>query len=185
MSPGDRRDMIVRSVLPLLIEHGAAITTSQIAKAACIGEGTIFRVFKDKDELIDACMIEALRPDAALSVIAEIPLDQPLETRLVEAAEVLYAHLQRMGAVMSALLHSGRPHRRGEPRKGARKESMDAMRTAIADLFEPERDSLRVPVDQAAALFLSMMMMQARSFPDGPTAKQLIDVFLHGALEAE
>ncbi|SDX27661.1 DNA-binding transcriptional regulator, AcrR family [Amycolatopsis xylanica] len=178
--------MIVRSVLPLLIEHGTAITTSQIAKAACIGEGTIFRVFKDKDELIDACMTEALRPDAALSVIAEIPLDQPLETRLVEAAEVMYAHLQRMGAVMSALFHSGRPHHRGErPRKSARQESTDAMRAAIAELFEPERESLRVPVDQAAALFLSMMMMQARSFPDGPTAKQLIDVFLHGALEAE
>ena len=77
--------MIVRSVLPLVLEHGAAVTTHQIAHAAGIGEGTIFRAFKDKEELLDACVHEALKPDDALAAIAEIPLDQPLASRLVEA----------------------------------------------------------------------------------------------------
>ena len=52
MSPEDRRQMIVRAVLPLVVEHGAAVTTSQIARAAGICEGTVFRAFKDKDELL-------------------------------------------------------------------------------------------------------------------------------------
>src|SRR6266536_6403797 len=86
MSVEDRRAMIVHAVLPLMMEHGANVTTSQIARAAGIGEGTIFRAFKDKDELLEACLLEALRPDSVLELIAEIPLDQPLAARLVEAA---------------------------------------------------------------------------------------------------
>ena len=44
--------MIVEATLPLLLEHGEMVTTRQIAEAAGIAEGTIFRVFADKDELI-------------------------------------------------------------------------------------------------------------------------------------
>lgn len=58
MAPGSRREMIVRAALPLVIEHGSAVTTRQIARAAGIGEGTIFRVFADKDELLEACVSE-------------------------------------------------------------------------------------------------------------------------------
>ena len=51
--------MIVAAALPLVAEYGAAVTTSQIARAAGIGEATIFRAFKDKDEVLDACVAEA------------------------------------------------------------------------------------------------------------------------------
>src|SRR3982750_163735 len=138
MSAEDRRAMIVHAVLPLLIEHGAGVTTSQIARAAGIGEGTIFRAFKDKDELFDACTAEALRPDHVLDAIAEIPIDQPLEdrlpgaaappraahatpqpptppppeARLLEAADAPGAPLERMGPLMGALHASGRVRHR-------------------------------------------------------------------------
>ena len=158
MSVEARRAMIVHAVLPLLIEHGAGVTTSQIARAAGIGEGTIFRAFKDKDELFDACTAEALRPDHVLDAIAEIPIDQPLEDRLVEAADALSAHLERMGALMGALHASGR-HKRRDPEqrlkdrrgtwKGGRRESMAVMRGAMVELFEPEKDRLRLPARAA------------------------------------
>ena len=85
MSPERRKAMIVAAALPLVAEYGTAVTTSQIAKAAGIGEATIFRVFADKEELLDACMNEALRPDHAVEQIASIPLDQPLADRLADA----------------------------------------------------------------------------------------------------
>ena len=55
--------MIVEAMLPLLLEHGEMVTTRQIAEAAGIAEGTIFRVFADKDELIAAVVDAAARPD--------------------------------------------------------------------------------------------------------------------------
>ncbi|MFJ1766015.1 TetR/AcrR family transcriptional regulator [Amycolatopsis sp. NPDC088138] len=193
MSVEARRSMIVHAVLPLLMEHGATVTTSQIARAAGIGEGTIFRAFKDKDELFDACTAEALRPDHVLDAIAEIPVDQPLEDRLVEAAEALGAHLERMGALMGALHASGRiKHRDPEQRlrgswKGGRRESMAAMRGAMTELFEPEKDRLRLSPEHLAALFLTMLFGGRRMAPDddAPTTRQVVDVFLHGAVEAK
>lgn len=194
MSVEDRRAMIVHAVLPLLMEHGANVTTSQIARAAGIGEGTIFRAFKDKDELFDACTAEALRPDHVLDAIAEIPMDQPLEERLVEAAEALGAHLERMGALMGALHASGRVRHRGDPEqhvkergtfKGGRRESMAAMRGAMTELFEPEKDRLRLPAEQLAALFMTLLFGGRRIAPDvdAATTRQVVDVFLHGAVK--
>ncbi len=51
LPPDERRAMIIEAMLPLLLEHGEMVTTRQIAEAAGIAEGTIFRVFADKDEL--------------------------------------------------------------------------------------------------------------------------------------
>ncbi|TMR39695.1 TetR/AcrR family transcriptional regulator [Nonomuraea zeae] len=114
MSPEQRREMIVRAALPLVVEYGTSLTTAQVARAAGIGEGTIFRAFGDKDALLAACMAEALRPDDTLAHVASISLDQPLAERLIEAAEALRGYLARMGAVAGALAASGGFRRRGE-----------------------------------------------------------------------
>ncbi|WP_191256264.1 TetR/AcrR family transcriptional regulator [Amycolatopsis oliviviridis] len=190
MSPEERRRMIVQSVLPLMVEHGAGVTTSQIARAAGIGEGTVFRVFKDKDELFATCFAEALKPDQVLDAIAVIDLEQPLDDRLVEAADALSAHLQRMGALMAVMHGSGkRPeHRHGlGDGRDRRRESMTAMREAMAELFEPEKDRLRLPATQLAALFLSLLFSGRMRFDangDEPTTMELVDVFLNGAVGA-
>jgi AcrR family transcriptional regulator len=181
MSPDKRREMIVQAVLPLVVEHGTAVTTSQIARAAGIGEATIFRAFTDKDELIDACIVQALSPDRAVDAIAAIPLDPPLAERLAEAAEALQAHMQRTSALFGALHASGYQRTRGERRKRGR-QSLDAVRDAIADLFEPERDSLRLPPEHLAEMFANLLFMRARGGEDQPSTKDLVEVLLHGAL---
>nr|WP_205751844.1 TetR/AcrR family transcriptional regulator [Cryptosporangium phraense] len=95
-------------------ERGSAVTTAEVARAAGIAEGTIFRVFPDKTALWDACVAEALRPDHVLAELASIELDEPLAARLVEAADALAAHLGRMGAVIGSLHATGGvPLRRG------------------------------------------------------------------------
>ncbi|WP_326838125.1 TetR/AcrR family transcriptional regulator [Amycolatopsis rhabdoformis] len=188
MAPDDRRRMIVRAVLPLVVEHGRGVTTAQIARAAGIGEGTIFRVFTDKDELFDACVEAALDPGEALEMIGEIPSELVLERRLAEAVEALSAHLQRVGAVMAAAA-IGRPRpEEARNRKSvtgdSRRESMEAMQRAVRELFVPDADRLRLPVDKAASMFLAMLFARGRSLPGAPDTAELIDVFLHGAVSA-
>ncbi|KOG53658.1 TetR family transcriptional regulator [Streptomyces griseoflavus] len=111
MSADERRAMIVTAALPLVAEYGAAVTTAKVARAAGIGEATIFRVFEDKDALLAACVAEALRPDALLTSLAAISLDQPLADRLTEALDAMREHLARIGAVIGALHATG--HLRG------------------------------------------------------------------------
>lgn len=179
--------MIVAAALPLLAEHGAALTTSQIARAAGIGEGTIFRVFADKDELLDTCMAEAMNPDHVLRELASISLEEPLAARLVQAAEAMSAHLDRMGTVLGAL-HAG-GHRRGQPRgdrpaQDGRQSSMRATHEAVTELIEPDRAELRLEPEKLTSIFLGTLFSGRRSTGAEavPTAADLVDVLLHGAL---
>lgn len=238
MSLERRRHMIVRSALPLVAEYGAAVTTSQIARAAGIGEATIFRAFTDKDELLDACVLEALRPDHVLEQLAAISLDQPLIARLTEAADAMQAHATRIGTVLGALHASGRrsrdrraplspadgpagspadgpavsstestvqdpaggpaeegstagrvdaapsPDQAGRTRVLDREDSARQTHEALADLFEPERDSLRLPPELLATIFLHLMASSARRPLGGPQVSNddLVNLFVHGAL---
>jgi AcrR family transcriptional regulator len=189
MKPEQRREMIIRTALPLIAEHGTAVTTAQIARAAGIGEATVFRAFTDKDELLDACVVEALRTEHVLSEIAAVPLEQPLSARLAEAADAMDAYLERMGAVIGALHATGRAGRgrhgggetadAGLDRDAAQRQTLEA----VAELFEPERASLRLTPEQLASMFLGMLF--ARSRGTASTMDEFLDVFLHGALTEE
>jgi AcrR family transcriptional regulator len=187
MSTENRREMIVAAALPLLVEHGAAVTTLQIAKAAGIGEATVFRAFADKDELLTACVAAALRNDHVLAELDTVPLDQPLAARLTEAAASLHAYLFRMGAVIAAAHGSpqrGTPTARGDRSVvGGRQEATERTYRAVIRLLEPDRASLRLPAEQLAAIFLGMLF-GGRGVPGGPetTMETQIDVFLHGVL---
>ncbi len=185
MTPDQRRAMIVAAALPLVAEHGSAVSTAQLARAAGIGEATIFRAFGDKDALIEACVAEALRPDSALDAIAEIPLDLPLADRLAEATRELDAHLHRMGPVIGALHASGRRAERPPPTAegaNARAASMQATVDALAALLEPDAAALRLPVEQLAAVLLTQLFARHRPIACGElTVEQHIDLFLNGA----
>ena len=63
----DRRAAIVDVAIPLLREHGPGLTTRQVAEAAGIAEGTLFRAFGSKDELVQACATAVLDPAAAVA----------------------------------------------------------------------------------------------------------------------
>jgi AcrR family transcriptional regulator len=179
--------MIVAAALPLLVERGAAVSTLQIAKAAGIGEATIFRAFADKDELLDACVAAALRNDHVLAELGAVPLDQPLAARLTEAATTLHAYLERMGAVIGAVHAAGRRGERGVPRDrtgtGDRANATEHTQQAVIRLLEPDRAALRLPVEELAVVFLGMLFGR-RGAPGGETPiETLVDVFLHGVVD--
>ena len=72
LPPAARREAILDAVLPLVLDRGRALSTKQIAEASGIAEGTIFRVFADKGELLEAVVEAAVDPaptEAALRAI--------------------------------------------------------------------------------------------------------------------
>ncbi|MFC9863330.1 MULTISPECIES: TetR/AcrR family transcriptional regulator [unclassified Streptomyces] len=182
MTPEERRAMVIQTAIPLIAEYGAAVTTAKIARAAGIGEGTIFRVFADKDELLQACIAEALSPEHAVRELDAIDVSQPLPDRLAEAAEALQAHMSRMGAILGSLGHRGGKHP-GTLRGAGRDESTARIRAALAELLEPDRAALRRPPEQIAALFFGLLFTQPRTEDEPDLApRELVEVFLHGAL---
>ncbi|MFF3271939.1 TetR/AcrR family transcriptional regulator [Streptomyces chrestomyceticus] len=209
MSADERRSMIVKAALPLVAEYGAGVTTAKVARAAGIGEATIFRVFEDKEALLAACVAEALRPDALLASLAAVPLHRPLAERLVEALEAMREHLSRIGAVIGALHATGHLRGRETPRAGgagsqpdpasgsaaivpgSREEALAAPLAAVAALFEPERDRLRVAPEALARVFLTLSRASAAEagddgrIPGALSPRELVDLFLHGALGDE
>src|SRR5258708_12837417 len=89
LPPGERRSMIVRATLPRLLENGEMVTTRQIADAAGIAEGTIFRVFADKDELIAAVVEMALDAGPLERALATIHLSPPSHDSLRRPVQIL------------------------------------------------------------------------------------------------
>ncbi|MGH3714432.1 MAG: TetR/AcrR family transcriptional regulator [Micromonosporaceae bacterium] len=198
MSGDDRRAAIIEATLPLLAEHGTKVTTSQIAQAAGIAEGTVFRVFQDKQALIDQCLQQALDPTEGLAAIKSISRDLTLEVRLRVVAANLTDRMSRIGAVMHALSATGyRMERVHDQKRHADREQWFTDTTdALIELIGPDAEALRLPPERAAQIFLGVVfssqlagrMRGCGSPVDQDTAEaahamnELIDVFLRGVL---
>jgi len=111
LPPDERRAMIIEAMLPLLLEHGEMVTTRQIAEAAGIAEGTIFRVFADKDELIAAVVARAADPAQLEHSLAAIDPDLPLEQAVTAAVRILQRRTLDMARLMASV--GPRHHKRG------------------------------------------------------------------------
>jgi AcrR family transcriptional regulator len=167
MAAADRRRAILDVVIPLLIEKGPAITTAEMAKAANIAEGTIFRVFPDKPAVIFEAVKLAMDPTPAAEAIGAISPSASLRIQLAEAARVLLEHFARMAALGESLrsvsaLRSAQAWdtRAQDVRQDIHqliKESAAVISSALMKLFERHRAVLRVSPAEAAAAFRGLV----------------------------
>lgn len=186
LAPDDRRRAIVEATLPLLLDRGPELSTREIAQAAGVAEGTIFRAFETKQDLIHACMHAALAPDAALAELAALPDGQDLTARTASVLAVLDAELQRKRALFASLFGNGRPApppgRGHGPGHGSREESQRQLLEAVGAALAPYADQLRVPVDTGARILSTLAFAAGFGVPDAErtTTAHLADVVLHG-----
>ncbi len=178
LPPEERRAEIIGATLPLLLAHGAAVTTRQIAEAAGIAEGTIFRVFPDKDSLIAAVVEFALDATSTDAALDGIDRTRPLEDRLVEAVEILR---RRVADVLQLRTAVGMMHGPSGPMVPERHSATDLGK--LAAVFEPDRDRLRR--DPLAAAHLLRGITIAGTHPamvlDEPLSSQeIVSLLLDG-----
>lgn len=183
MTPEDRREALVEATLPLLLEHGRGVTTKQIADAAGIAEGTIFRVFDAKDDLVAAAVEKALDMEPFLADLEAVDLDQPLRDRLTTLCTLLQERFRDIFALMTAMGMVGPPkaHRHME-------ESRRRAERVMVAVVEPDADLLTcTPVQLVHMLRMLTFSGTHPHISDGHvlTPDQIAGTLLDGVLRKE
>ena len=142
LAPEDRRDAILTAVLPLLRERGREVTSRELAEAAGVAEGTIFRAFGDKESLLEAALVQLLDPEVFRDELRRIPRDLPLDDKLTAVIEAIRA---RFGEVFRVMTVFGL---QGPPPVG--QAGTDDWLAIVRDLLEPDATRLGVPIDTVA-----------------------------------
>lgn len=173
LPPSERRRSVIEAVLPLLVERGASVTSRELAAAAGVSEGTLFKVFDDKDELIRAAVAVAMDPDAFERSVAAIDPASPFPEQLIAATNLIQRRVVDLWQLMSKL----DAHRHHEPKHQPLPDS--AALTALlasggADVSEPPADAARLLRALTLALTHPLFTPHPRSADD------IVDVFLHG-----
>ncbi len=173
LDPDARRASILEAATELFAERGPAFTTADLARAAEVSEGTIFRYFPDKAALLDATRDAALGLDTLipqLRAAGELPT---LAQRLAAAGHALSPRLERTGRVLENLEHHEHP-------------AGDVLRdllAAMAPLFADEVVS-GVEAEQLAGVFLGTMLANTllctKAGLDAIDIDRLVDLVLHG-----
>lgn len=173
MPPSERRRSVIDAVLPLLVERGAGVTSRELAAAAGVSEGTLFKVFDDKDELIRAAVAVAMDPGPFERSVAAIDSELLLEEQLVAATELIQRRIVDLWQLISKL----DAHRHHEPKHQPLPDS-----AALTALLASGAASISEPPPDAARLLraLTLALTHPLFTPEPSSAAEIVDVFLHG-----
>lgn len=181
MSVEDRRESILDAVVPLLLSQGADVTTKDIADAAGIAEGTIFRAFVDKDELIQQAVARFMDPEPTFCLLERIDPTLALEVKVRAVVDIFRERFSGVVGIVSAHGHRKPPHdHRQDPQADAR------ARAIFTALFAPDADRFRI--DQGLAVFLIRLLAFGSSMPMFTADRdvdtdQLVDFIMQGIVK--
>ena len=184
LPPDERRAALVAAALPLILEHGPGVSTRQIALAAGVAEGTIFRAFPDKDSLIRATVAAAFDPGAVLDELRQVDPAAALRPKLTAITRIVQARLTRVITLMASLdMH--RPPDDDATGRAGRPTTSELVSAAVAQLLAPNTKQLRVTPGEAARLLrlLAFSGTHPRITDGQPlTAEEIVSVLLDGVL---
>jgi AcrR family transcriptional regulator len=151
------------------------------AVAAGVAEGTIFRAFDSKEELVDAAISRAFEPGDLVARIAEIDRDQPLSARLLKVVAILQQRFRATFGLMQKMELVGPPTHLHDSQGAAQwRAHLGAL---LADVVGSDAQQLTVPVDQFIhVLRLLTFAGSHEKIADGRqmTPEQIVDTLLFG-----
>jgi AcrR family transcriptional regulator len=136
LAPDERREAILDAVMPLLRAHGRETSSRQMAEAAGVAEGTLFRAFGDKESIIAAAIERIRDPEPLRRALRGIDPEEPTEAKVRQVLELLRTRFTDVVGFMTALRMQGPPTRH-------RPEDAEWL-TVLEQVFRP--GELSIPV---------------------------------------
>ena len=181
LPPDERRAALIAATEPLLEQFGREVSTRQIAEAASVAEGTIFRAFTTKDALIDAVLEDVFDVQRTCDELDRIDPTLSLEARLVAAVRVLQFRLHRVFALFHSMRLGHRPDQ--SDFRARQHEDNDKLNVAIARLMQTEQHRLRIPAAEAANALRAVTFALTHPIVGNdrhPRPEEIVDLVLHG-----
>lgn len=157
MSAEDRRVDIARRVVPAIREHGHTVSTRQLAEAAGVSEGMLFKAYDTKNDVLKASFEQLFRDALHTPIVEDGDPPSSLEgvvTALVEHATETFRGLFSFMAAM--------------PREVMTEPSEEEHRAFHAafdrwtDLLEPHAAELAISPEQAASFVRAVVFATAQ-----------------------
>lgn len=177
LAPDERRAAILDAVIPLLERRGRDVSTRQLAQAAGVAEGTLFRAFGDKESIFSAAIERAVDPAPFRERLRAIDPGASTEDKI---RQLVTLFLERFSAVVRfAITMNVQP---GPP------PTADEFRRSvwfgvIGEIFRP--DELTVPPETFA--FFVRQLAFGSAVPGAPSipVDDLVRLVLRGVLPAD
>lgn len=183
MTRDERRASIVEATGPLLELYGQQLTTKQIAEAAGVAEGTIFRAFDSLQEVIEATVTASLSPERLDAIVADTTFPGTLAGDVEGAFEAASRYFD---VVRSAFLigHNSPSHDANARCARDLLQERDAQLAALlTERLATHADELTVAPSECAQLVLALAVGERRRHAAGPdplSREVLVGTIVHG-----
>lgn len=180
LGPDERRTQILDAVLPVVLERGVGVTSKQLAQAAGISEGTIFRSFGDKDTLLQELLRREMCTGLAIDDLERLEYADLADFVTVATHRLVdrFTELFRLVVALGPLA--------AHPKEESVSD-FDDLHARLAALFAAFEDELRTTPDTAAEVLRTLAFAASSSWGATPlyvTRDDVSAVLLHGIATA-